>query len=177
MVLRRKRKGTTVLAKLHVTPRTPKHYIIRVREDDEWYLEVDQEKRRLVTHLCATPTRSYFLERWGLMMHEVTLMDLMSDAAIDMIYDYTHASPVPPTLNILIFIKTMGAAMSFPSLSSWRIIPGDPKKNVFFQQVLEAIPKEWMGSMRVNTIIFKSRQQADQYLDELRTKKPESEHY
>jgi hypothetical protein len=151
-------------------------YTVRVEDnpDDHWSLEVDQQKRRLISHLCATPTRRFFLERWDKIMREVSAMDMALDAPIDLIFDYSEAAPVPPHLIILIFTKTLGAATSFPNLHTWRIIPGDPKRNGFFQQVLKAVPAAWMGTMRVSPKIFKSRKEADKFLDEFRANKPRS---
>ena len=110
-------------------------------------------------------------------MNEVAMLDIKADAPIDMVFDHTNAAPVPPTLKILIFTKTMGAAIGTPNLHVWRFVPGDPKHNAFLQQVKEAIPEAWMDSMRVSPKLFKSQQEADQYLDELRAKKPGSDHY
>jgi hypothetical protein len=166
----RKQKIPTEIANFKTASKKPKQYIVRVTKDDAWYLEVDRAKRRLLIHLCTTPTRSYFLERWALIANEVAQLDTLSDDPIDLVFDYTEAAPVPPTLKILIFTKTVGMAMGYPNAFIWRIVPGDPKTNAFLQQVLEAVPSAWLGSMRASSKHFPTRRAVEEHLDKLRAK-------
>jgi hypothetical protein len=45
-------------------PETTK-YIVRVEGDDPCFMEVDPGKRRIYVQFGATPTSSYYLEKWA----------------------------------------------------------------------------------------------------------------
>ncbi len=147
--------------------------IIKVNEEDYFYIGVDQIKRRVVVHIAACPTRTFFLRRWALLMREVAKLNIEKDAPIDLIYDYTEAKPVPPNLKVIMFTKALGAGMLFPNLQTWRVVPGDPGKNAFLQKFSREMSSSWLP-LRKNEKVFQSVGQAEGYLDELRAQEPKN---
>src|SRR5512136_1861037 len=96
--------------------RTRTKCTIEVNEEDHFFLGIDQVKRRIVVDIAASPTRTFFLRRWALLMREIAKLNIEKDASIDLIYDYTEAKPVPPNLKVIMFTKALGAGRLFPNL-------------------------------------------------------------
>jgi hypothetical protein len=147
--------------------------IIKVSEGDRFYLGIDQVKRRVVAHIAASPARTNFLRRWALLMTEVAKLNIEKDAPIDLVYDYTEAKPVSPNLKIILFTKALRAGMAFLNLQTWRVVPGDPSKNAFFQKFSRQMSSSWLP-LRKNEKVFQTVEEAEGYLDEFRAQKPKN---
>jgi hypothetical protein len=147
--------------------------IVRVNEEDHFYVEIDQVKRRVVVHIAPSPTRTNFLRRWALIMTEVAKLNMGKDAPIDLIYDYTEAKPVPPNLKVIMFTKALRARVLFPNLQTWRVVPGDPSKKAFLQNFSREMSSSWLP-LRKNEKVFQSVEEAEGYLEELRAQGPEN---
>ena len=146
---------------------------IKVNERDHFFLGIDQVKRRIVVHIAASPTRTFFLRRWALLMREIAKLNTEKDASIDLIYDYTEAKAVPPNLKVIMFTKALGAGRLFPNLQTWRVVPGDPCKNAFLRKFSREMSCSWVP-LRKNEKIFQSVEEAEGYLDELRAQEPKN---
>jgi hypothetical protein len=96
-------------------------------------------------HLSTTPTRIFFLEKWGILWNEIHKLDQQKDGYIDLAFGYTEVAHIRPQLHFLLFTKSIGMAVDFPGLMVWRIVPGNPKKNPLSMQVAKPIPDAWMG--------------------------------
>jgi hypothetical protein len=147
--------------------------IVRVNEEDHFYVEIDQVKRRVVVHIAPSPTRTNFLRRWALIVTEVAKLNMRKDAPIDLIYDYTEAKPVPPNLKAIMFTQALRAGALFPNLQTWRVVPGDPSKKAFLQNFSREMSSSWLP-LRKNEKVFQSVEEAEGYLEELRAQGPEN---
>jgi hypothetical protein len=147
--------------------------IVRVNEEDLFYVGIDQVKRRVVVHIAPSPTRTNFLRRWALIMTEVAKLNMGKDAPIDLIYDYTEAKPVPPNLKVIMFTKALRAGVLFPNLQTWRVVPGDPSRKAFLQKFSREMSSSWLP-LRKNEKVFQSVEEAEGYLEELRAQGPEN---
>jgi hypothetical protein len=150
--------------------------IIKVNDEDYFYIGVEQIRRRIVVHIAASPTRTSFLKRWALLMTEVAKLNIDKDAPIDLIYDYTDAKPVPPNLKVIMFTKALKAGTLFPNLQTWRVVPGGPSKNAFLQKFSREMSSSWLP-LRKNEKVFQSVEEAEGYLDELRPRGPKKYHW
>jgi hypothetical protein len=150
---------------------TETRHILRVNEEDPFYVEIDQVKRRVVVHIAAGPTRTNFLRRWILIMTEVAKLDIEEDAPIDVVYDYTEAKPVQPNLKVITFTKALGAGMLFPNVRTWRVVPGDPTKSAFLRKFSREMSNCWLP-LRINEKLFRTVEEADGYLDGFRAQGP-----
>jgi hypothetical protein len=148
---------------------TETKHILRVNEQDHFYIEIDQAKRRVVVHIAPSPTRTNFLRRWILIMTEVAKLDIEKDAPIDVVYDYTEAKPVQPNLKVVMFTKALGVGMLLPNVQIWRVVPGDPTKSGFLQKFSRQMSSSWLP-LRTCEEVFQSVEEAEGYLDEFRAK-------
>jgi len=142
-------------------------FVARVNEEDPFYIEVDQVRRRIVVHIAASPIRTNFMRRWILIMTEIAKLNIESDAPIDLVYDYTEAKPVEPNLKAIMFTKALGAGELLPNLRTWRVVPGDPTKDGFLRKFSREMSSSWLP-LRVNERVFRSVDQVETYLDEFR---------
>jgi len=147
-----------------------RHYRIKVRKGDHYYVDVDVDKRRIVTHLAATPTKSYFVKRWWMLVCEIAKLDMMADAPIDLVFDHTEATPIAPDLRHMVFTKTMGMAFEYINLYVWRVVP-NLERGLLFKQLTEDLGV-FMRSSRSSMKPFKTLEKAHYYLDRLRGEKP-----
>ena len=152
---------------------TETKHILRVNEQDHFYIEIDQAKRRVVVHIAPSPTRTNFMRRWILIMTEVAKLNIDKDAPIDLIYDYTEAKPVLPNLKVIMFTKALAAGTLFPNVQTWRVVPGDPTKNGFLRKFSRQMSSSWVP-LRTSEKVFQSVEEAEGYLDELRTQEPKN---
>jgi hypothetical protein len=152
---------------------TETKHILRVNEQDHFYIEIDQSKRRVVVHIAASPTRTNFLRRWILIMTEVAKLDIGKDAPIDIIYDYTEAKPVQPDLKVIMFTKALRAGMLFPNVQTWRVVPGDPTKSGLLRKFSRQMSSSWVP-LRTSEKVFQSVEEAEGYLDEFRAQGPKN---
>jgi hypothetical protein len=143
--------------------------IVRVNEQDHFYIGIDQAKRRVVVHIAASPSQTNFARRWILIMTEVAKLDIEKDAPIDVIFDYTEAKPIQPNLKVIMFTKAVVAGMLFPNVRTWRVVPGDPTKSGFLQKFSRQMSSNWLP-MRTSEKVFQSVEEAEGYLDEFRAK-------
>jgi len=155
---------------------TETKWIVSVNEEDHFYIEFDQVKRRIVVHIAASPTRTNYLRRWILLMTEVAKLDIDKDAPIDLIYDYTEAKPVLPNLKIIMFTKALRAGMLFPNLQTWRVVPGDPSEKALLQKFSREMSSSWLP-LGKNEKVFQSVGEAEGYLDQLRAQEPKNYHW
>ena len=147
--------------------------ILRVNEEDHFYIGIDQAKRRVVVHIAASPSQTNFLRRWVLIMTEVAKLDIEKDAPIDVIFDYTEAKPVQPNLKVIMFTKALVAGMLFPNVRTWRVVPGDPTKSGFLRKFSRQMSSSWLP-LRTSEKLFQSVEEAEGYLDELRAQEPKN---
>ena len=63
--------------------------------------------------------------------------------------------------------------MLFPNLQTWRVVPGDPSKNAFLHKFSRKMSSSWL-TLRKNEKVFQSVEEAEGYLDELRTQEPKN---
>jgi hypothetical protein len=143
--------------------------ILRVNEEDHFYIGIDQAKRRVVVPIAASPSQTDFLRRWVLIMTEVAKLDIEKDAPIDVIFDYTGAKPVQPNLKAIMFTKALVAGMLFPNVRTWRVVPGDPTKSGFLREFSRQISSSWLP-LRTSEKVFQSVEEAEGYLDEFHSK-------
>lgn len=148
---------------------TETKHIFRVNEQDHFYIETDQAKRRVVVHMVASPTRTNFMRRWILIMTEVAKLNIDKDAPIDLIYDYTEAKPVLPNLKVIMFTKALAAGTLFPNVQTWRVVPGDPSKKAFLQKFSREMSSSWLPLCK-NEKLFQSVEEAEGYLDDFRAR-------
>jgi len=151
--------------------RTETKFIARVSEEDPFYIEIDQVKRRIVVRLAARSIRTNFLRRWILIMTEIAKLNIERDAPIDLVYDYTQAKAVEPSLKVIMFTKALGAVKLFPNVQTWRAVPGDPTKHGFLREFSREMSSSWLP-LRINEKVFPSVEEADGYLDEFRARIP-----
>jgi hypothetical protein len=150
---------------------TETKFIARVNEEDPFYIEIDQVNRRIVVRLAASPIRTNFLRRWIVIVTEIAKLNIERDAPIDLVYDYTQAKPVEPSLKVIMFTKALGAGKLFLNVQTWRVVPGDPTKHGFLREFSREMSSSWLP-LRVNEKVFRSVEQAETYLDELRAQIP-----
>jgi len=150
---------------------TETKHIFRVNEEDRFFVEIDQVKRRVVVQLAASPIRTNFLRRWILIMTEIAKLNIEKDAPIDLVYDYTQAKPLGPSLKGIMFTKALGAGNLFPNVQTWRVVPGDPTKHGLLRKFSREMSSSWLP-LRINEKVFPSVEEADGYLDEFRAQIP-----
>jgi hypothetical protein len=143
--------------------------ILRLNEEDHFYVEIDKAQRRIVVHIASSPTRTNFTRRWILIMTEVAKLEIEKDAPIDVIYDYTKAKPVQPNLKVIAFTKALRAGMLFPNVRTWRVVPGDPTKSGFLRKFSRQMSSSWLP-LRTSEKVFQSVDEAEGYLNEFRAK-------
>jgi hypothetical protein len=141
--------------------------ILRVNEEDHFFIEIDQAKRRVMIHMAPSPTPTNFMRRWILIMTEVAKLDIEKDAPIDVVYDYTEAKPVQPNLKVITFTKALRAGMLFPNVRTWRVVPGDPTESAFLRKFSREMSSSWLP-LRINEKVFRTVEEAEGYLDEFR---------
>ena len=147
--------------------------IVRVNEQDHFYIGIDQAKRRVVVHIAASPSQTNFARRWILIMTEVAKLDIEKDAPIDVIFDYTEAKPVQPNLKVIMFTKALVAGMLFPNVRTWRVVPGDPTKSGFLRKFSRQMSSSWLP-LRTSEKLFQSVEEAEGYLDKFRAQEPKN---